>query len=203
MTHEIDADVALITLEDFKTFAALTQSQDDERLCILINGVSQAMQQVMGRPLIYAEDIEQLINGRGKPYIDVRRWPIIAINSIVESVTTLTADTDYKHNGSMGRIYRVDGLYGGELMWPAGVQNITVDYDGGFVLGTPTGSNVELPHDITAACLKQTEHEWKRTKAKDWGESSTVYPDGTVTRNTENLLPSVLRVCKSYKRLRV
>lgn len=199
----IDTSIALVTMEEYRIFAKAEQSADAELIEMIINGVSDLMQRRMGRRLIYTEDIEEDIHGNSKPYIDVKRWPIVAINSITEDTESLTVSTDYKVNNELGRIYRVSGLYGREALWAKGVYNITVDYDAGFSIGAPGGNESRLPYDITEACLKQIAHEVKRSRAKDWGESSRTFPDGSVTKNVENLLPSVERVCKLYKRYRV
>ena len=82
-------------------------------------------------------------------------------------------------------------------------DNELVNVNGGTanILTVNQSSTIDwMPDDIQEACIKQAGEEKKRHDAKDWGVTSTSYPDGAISKNVIGLLDDVQAVCKYYRR---
>ncbi len=89
------------------------------------------------------------IDGDGEDtIIQVDRWPIITLTSVVESGTTLTTGTDYLGYLTDGYIRRTSG---GRISrpWRNDLQGIVVTYDGGYQVAE-VGDGATLPDDLKA-----------------------------------------------------
>lgn len=84
----------------------------------------------------------------GSQFLQLSRWPVTSITSVVEAGITLTAVTDYVAANNIGRLTRVDSS-GCPVYWPP--TQIVVTYQAGYVLPGSVGAT--LPDDIEGAVI--------------------------------------------------
>lgn len=85
----------------------------------------------------------------GAKSLELRRRPIVSIDSIVEDNTrTLVADVDYTYDIEAGIIYRLYNT--GTTNWPL-FSKVVVEYTGGFD---------PIPDDVVEACLLYLRKRW-------------------------------------------
>jgi len=195
----------LATLADIRSRLHIADGDTDYDATInrLIAGVSTLFETYCHRPLLAnAADITEYYTGRG-PYLQLRRWPVIAITSIKESVdydfdnvTALTADTDYRlvEAGRAGLLYRIGDN------WYDVVDATAIIYRGGYCAAgqTPGTGETALPADLREAAIEQTSFLFQRRD--DIGLSGVSYEGGSLSRfSAIKLLPQVEMILTKYK----
>lgn len=193
----------------------------------VVTAASRMISRWCVRDFTYATGIVEYPNGDNRPYLIVRKPPIVSITSIVESGVTLDP-SEYESvddNAEAGLIYRLDGpfLYVGQQM--GGVtavfdpkqgdstsQGITLTYAGGYVTPGQNAVNsglyptVTLPEDVQEAAIMTAGYLYKyrgvdtRVKAMQLGDYSVQYRDP----DPENVIPAPAReILGYYRRLTV
>lgn len=81
--------------------------------------------------------------------MQLARYPVVSVSSVVEDGTTLAAGTDYETDTVAGQVFRLSG--DSRIGWSGG--KVTVAYIAGYVLPGDGGTRT-LPEDIEAAVLK-------------------------------------------------
>jgi hypothetical protein len=184
---------ALVTLADLKLFLKIDagQTQDDTLLELIINAVSTRFDTETGRNLKEATYTAIKLDGSGSKYLELPNYPVKAdaITSIKEDGIALTQNTDYYlyHTNFDGYLEKADGS-----LWNRGQKNIELTDTAGF---NP------IPDDIKIEALKQAGADFQTQKGKTWGEQSRTFPDGSVSFQSQDLLPSVKTVLNRYARM--
>jgi hypothetical protein len=80
--------------------------------------------------------------------LQLSRWPLKIVTTVVENGDTLVDGTDYRVDAARGQITRLDGnAY--PCLWPAYALSVT--YDGGFS---------QIPNDVQDAALRMVTARW-------------------------------------------
>jgi len=96
----------------------------------------------------------ETFDGDGKAaIIQVDRWPIDAVTTVVESGVTLTVDQDYILYTANGWVMRTAGGARQSKGWRDHRRGIVITYDGGYVL-EGGGSGAATPDDLTLAVTR-------------------------------------------------
>jgi len=199
-------DNALITLANLKIYLKVSAADYDTELEMLINMVSPLMLAEIGHNPVYATYTSIKLDGTGRAGLDIPNFPIVEATSLKENGITLTEGTDFLVYKGSGYLKRISGtLEGGysEAKWGKGCQNIEISYKAGYWVQSEESGVDEMPKDIQLACAKQAGIEWKRAKAEDWDITAQTFPDGSISKNIQDLHPQVLSICKKYQRPRV
>ena len=102
----------------------------------------------------YATAQVETFDGNGaEAIIQVDRWPIDTVTTVVESGVTLTVDQDYILYTDRGWVMRTSGGARQSRGWRDHRRGIVVTYDGGYVL-EGGGSGAATPDDLTLAITR-------------------------------------------------
>ncbi len=121
--------------------AALTSLAAD-----LIEQASETVDLYCGRDFALHEDVTERYDGSGRRRLRLRGHPIVAVASVAVGGVSLTEDLEYEVDAGPGILERVDGL-----VWPAGLQNVSVVYSHGYV--SPPGAIVSIVEDLVVGAL--------------------------------------------------
>ena len=136
------------------------------------------------------DDYPFLIPG-GLDKVQLSRWPVVDVTSVVENDVALVEDVDFRVSYDDGMLFRLDGN-GDPKLWPA--LKTTVQYSAGYDL--PDG----LPPDIEDACIRMVKARWMArgrdpflkaenipgVRSKEWWVSTT--PTGNMTPDIADIL---------------
>ncbi len=102
----------------------------------------------------YALANVETFDGDGREaIIQVDRWPIDTVTTVVESGVTLTVDQDYILYTARGWVMRTSGGARQSRGWRDHLRGIVITYDGGYVL-EGGGSGAAVPDDLTLAITR-------------------------------------------------
>ncbi len=92
--------------------------------------------------------------------LQLSRWPVTAITSVVEdagldSELTLVQNTDYLPDSLTGQLIRIDSTTGLRRRWAS--RTVTVQYSAGYSI---------IPEDVVDACLRMMTQRFKQ-KSRD------------------------------------
>lgn len=148
---------ALITLSDVKLELGITGTTDDTWLTSVIDRASLAAAQYCNRTLVSETVKDQFWPQRdGYPWIipggiwplQLTRWPVSSVSSVVENDVTLTVTTDYLLRSAEGQLVRLDSrAY--PKKWPA--FTIAVQYVAGYQT---------IPSDLQDAVIRMVKSRW-------------------------------------------
>lgn len=104
----------LTTLANVKAELSASDGANDAVLKRYISSASQAAMQYCNRVFAVETVSEQFLTGWQSPYLrskveplQLARWPIVSVTSVVEDSVTLTAGTDYLVDATNGQITRL------------------------------------------------------------------------------------------------
>lgn len=194
----------ICTLADVKDRLGISATENDITINRIINGLLTVFENVVNRPLIVpATDITEYYTGESS-YLQLRRYPVVAITSIKEAVnydfdntSALAADTDYRviNNGLKGLLSRI------YTKWYQSPDAIQVIYRGGFCAAgaTPSAGETAWPADLREAAIEQASFIWKRRH--DIGLSGVSDQGGSINKNERiQLLPLVRDILAKYQK---
>jgi len=194
----------LCTLDDIKARLGIVNTDSDDIIGDVISGVTSMFETYCDRPLIApAQDVTEYYSGVGD-YLQVRRYPLIAIATLKESysynfasATAMTANTDYRilNDGNNGVIMR---MY---VAWSQFPDSVQIIYRGGYCAAgvTPGDGEHQLPDDLREAAIQQVCLVYKRKD--DIGLSSVTFDGSAMQKNEKiDLLPLVKATLKKYRR---
>ncbi len=191
---------SLITAAQFKGYIpsiAAGDTSNDTLFELLIDGVSEAFDGYVGRPLAKTTYTAVYYDGNGKETLLLPNYPIVSITSIAEDGTALTEgeNSDYLFYAASGILKRVSGA------WLKGPKKIKITYVAGYVVqgATPTAPDIALPADLKLACMIQVAREWKKTQDSEWGQTSKSLGDGSVSFIEASLLKEVREILDRYR----
>lgn len=137
----------LITLQEYKDAKGLSKSDDDAKLTVLIERVSDIIQTYLGYTLV-GDPLENITEYISLDYdtdiVYLDRFPINSIVSVTEANPysydstihlPLAISLDYIFDATRGRLLRKNGY------WGTGINSIAVTYTAGF---TETPSALKL-----------------------------------------------------------
>ncbi len=102
----------------------------------------------------YATTNVETFDGDGwSAIIQVDRWPIDTVTTVVESGVTLTVDQDYILYTDRGWVMRTSGGARQARGWRDHRRGIIITYDGGYEAPTPAGG-ATVPDDLTLAITR-------------------------------------------------
>ena len=130
---------ALITLDYAKTVLRIAGPDYDPLLTALIAGVSRAIQSYCGRDLVSTNYVE-LYDGSGASTLTLRRFPILALNSVTldanSSAPTTCTSASFILRPTIGQIILAPQPAGNAPalgpIFPRGRGNLQVDYTAGL-----------------------------------------------------------------------
>jgi hypothetical protein len=141
--------IMLCTADDLKTELGVT-TDDNNRFFRLIRAASQQIFRYLGRTIIQ-ETVSETIRAddcdSGTEYLNLDRYPVIAIASVTEDGKAL-APSDYECDQESGQLFRLSNDR--RVCWRA--AKVTIVYQGGYVLQGQSGAN--MPADIAEAALR-------------------------------------------------
>lgn len=192
----------LITLHTYKQAKAIMKSDSDERLNIIIEGVSQLIKTYCGISFIdYVTNPKtEYHNVKSQPLeeIQLEEFPIINISSVrertspEESYETLTKDVDYIVDSTVDTIVRIDGYF------PKGHNSVEVIYTAGYVDGA---GEALVPADIKLATIDLVTYYFKEEHKKQQSLGSTTKQNvsGTSIKNDTGFPDHIRRVLDMYR----
>jgi hypothetical protein len=169
-----------------------TDTVNDNIINTYINSVSAMIRSYYGYDLLKQDYTDIYLDGSGKRNLMIPQWPVNSITSVEEDGTALTEGTDYDLYSPMGYLRKDKGS-----IWLEGNKTIKLTYNAGYIL---VFTDFSLPRDIQLACIQQIAAEYDKFKSKGWNETARTMPDGSITRLSDALLPSVVRLLKPHKR---
>ena len=157
----------LAALADVKTWLSGSSgigTSDDALLARLITDVSGAIAAYLGRPSLTPRAFVERRDGGGKARLYLRRYPALAIASLVIDGCNVASATPPAAGAPRGRGYLLetwDGLPPGrpqaldlfdEMFWP-GRQNVVVSYSAGYAVSgeAATVPAAPGPYNVSAA----------------------------------------------------
>ncbi|WP_409346757.1 phage gp6-like head-tail connector protein [Paenibacillus sp. MBLB4367] len=183
----------LTTLSRAKPFLQLQQSDSsqDNELRMAILAASQAIENECRRSF-KLQNYVQTLSGDGSPYISLRNSPVVSIVEIIESDGG--SIVDYRNLG--------DGLVLRAARWPYGQHNITVTYEGGYIL--PVDETGERPHtlpeplELACIMLAQMIFEGNYGKESERTADYAVTFQKALPGRESNLPPAVAALVSPY-----
>ena len=158
----------------------------DDLLAYLITAVSKAFETFCGREFEARERVE--VHDGGGRFLFLGVLPVTSIAGIKISDTwdwdavTPEDPSEYAFEAGTGMVnFR-------SFIWPCGPQGVQVTYTGGYET---------IPADLEKATAVQVAYEFRRRK--DLGLTRVSFPDGTVQKMADWLLPEVKAVLSAYR----
>jgi hypothetical protein len=205
---EIPAEAGrhLCLLADIKTRLGLTNTDFDDIINSIIDGIDGIFDTYCGRPLLMTDEAvtENYGIDECRSRLLLNRYPIISITSLKEAfdydftaAEALVSNADYRlsNKGLNGIIYRLNGY------WLDGEDIIEVIYRGGYCGASEAAAAGEnaLPDELREAAVMQACFMFKRKD--DLGLSSISSQGGSISKFADvELLPLVKQVLDKYKR---
>lgn len=167
----------LTTLDRLKNTVKIAFLEDDQ-LVFLIRAASADILRYLDRPLERQSLTETLNGSSSSKFLNLSLYPVQSVTS-VQAWTEIIQDSVLVKES--GRLYRAKG-------WPAGVLNIVVSYDGGYVL--PGEEGADLPEDIELACILRVQELMRQpgVTSERVGDISVTYEGGEMSSAVRSLL---------------
>jgi len=195
----------ICTLADVKGRLNIADTGNDAAINAIISGLTGVFETHCGRPLLVnAADVTEYYTGRGS-YLQLRRYPIVSITSITESLTydfdgaaAMIANSDYRmvNAGRKGIVYSLLCDFSDYQ------DSIRFIYRGGYCSAgqTPGEGEYFMPADLREAAIEQASFIFKRKD--DIGLSGVGFEGGSISKfSPMDLLPMVKKILDSYRRV--
>ena len=191
----------LITRANYKDYMKMEHNKDDSKIDILVASISQLVKTYCGNGIVdYYSSAKTETFDMDDTYtseIFVTESPLNSVtsvqerDSIADSYTTLTANTDYYVDTEHDRIFRIDGEKSIEY-YKKGFASVKVVYNAGFS-AVPTDLKLAV-FDLVTYYLKE-EHKTQRSIA-----GTTLRNEGSTSiRNDIGFPDHIKRVLDLYK----
>ena len=159
----------LCTRDDYKAYKKIEHVKDDSQIDVLVTSISQLVKTYCGSTLIdyFSSDMTETFDlfDTGTAEVFLTESPLVSVSSVQErdsiadSYTTLTANTDYYVDTEHDRIYRIDGETSSKA-WPRGFASVKIVYRAGYST-TPQDLRLAI-YDLITYYLKE---EYKGRKS--------------------------------------
>ena len=159
----------LCTRDDYKAYKKIEHVKDDSQIDVLVTSISQLVKTYCGSTLIdyYSTNMTETFDlfDTGTAEVFLTESPLVSVSSVQErdsiadSYTTLTANTDYYVDTEHDRIYRIDGETSSKA-WPRGFASVKIVYRAGYST-TPQDLRLAI-YDLITYYLKE---EYKGRKS--------------------------------------
>ena len=159
----------LCTRDDYKAYKKIEHVKDDSQIDVLVDSISQLVKTYCGSTLIdyFSSDMTETFDlfDAGTAEVFLTESPLVSVSSVQErdsisdSYTTLTANTDYYVDTEHDRIFRIDGEISSKA-WPRGFASVKIVYRAGYST-TPQDLRLAI-YDLITYYLKE---EYKGRKS--------------------------------------
>ena len=188
------SEYALCSLQDVKDYYTMigADSNKDGVLESLIDQFTEVFEQHCTRKFKSREHTEYH-NGTGTLYLYPNHYPITSVSGIWSSTSwdwnddTLIDPDTYAIRYDDKCITRKSTVFAKHNN-----GNIKIIYTAGYS---------DIPKDLKLVCIEEVVRAFKNRKGVD--VLSKTAADGSTTRYTKDLMPTTIRVLKSYKKMRV
>lgn len=140
--------MSLITKEEFKVFASITDDSEDEILQIYIDAAEEFIKNYCNRTFEETVYTNELYDGPGTPCLVVDDYPILSVEEILEYDEVVSSISDLDDDGYYIKNNRPYGIYH-SLCWSAGRDTIKVSYTAGYS---------SIPSDLKLAAFLVTSY---------------------------------------------
>ena len=159
----------LCTKSDYKAYKKIEHVKDDSQIDVLVTSISELVKTYCGSTLIdyYGSDKTETFDifDTGTAEVFLTESPLVSVSSVQErdsitdSYTTLTANTDYYVDTEHDRIFRIDGDVSSKA-WSRGFASVQIVYRAGYST-TPQDLRLAI-YDLITYYLKE---EYKGRKS--------------------------------------
>ena len=159
----------LCTKSDYKAYKKIEHAKDDSQIDVLVTSISELVKTYCGSTLIdyYGSDKTETFDifDTGTAEVFLTESPLVSVSSVQErdsitdSYTTLTANTDYYVDTEHDRIFRIDGDISSKA-WSRGFASVQIVYRAGYST-TPQDLRLAI-YDLITYYLKE---EYKGRKS--------------------------------------
>ena len=159
----------LCTKSDYKAYKKIEHAKDDSQIDVLVTSISELVKTYCGSTLIdyYGSDKTETFDifDTGTAEVFLTESPLVSVSSVQErdsitdSYTTLTANTDYYVDTEHDRIFRIDGDVSSKA-WSRGFASVQIVYRAGYST-TPQDLRLAI-YDLITYYLKE---EYKGRKS--------------------------------------
>lgn len=123
--------MALITVAEFKVFANISGSSEDDTLQIYVDAADQFIKTYCNRDFESTVYTNQLYDGPGTPCLVLDDYPIQSVEQILEYDETVSSISDLDDDGYYLKDNRTYGVYH-SICWSAGRDTLKVSYTAGY-----------------------------------------------------------------------
>lgn len=187
--------MSLCTLQDVKTYFAITSASEDDLLNALIAAASADIENYCNRTFAQAAYTETR-NGNGANAMAARQYPIVSVQGVTVDGYAVPAAADAV---SSGFVFSDTAIYirnsgrgrapGCGWSFARGVQNVTLQYTAGYAT---------IPADLVQACVELV--GWKRAKRQRIDKTSeTLGNQQTQAFKLDGMPPSVIAAINTYR----
>ena len=159
----------LCTKSDYKAYKKIEHAKDDSQIDVLVTSISELVKTYCGSTLIdyYSSNKTETFDifDAGTAEVFLTESPLVSVSSVQErdsitdSYTTLTANTDYYVDTEHDRIFRIDGDISSKA-WSRGFASVQIVYRAGYST-TPQDLRLAI-YDLITYYLKE---EYKGRKS--------------------------------------
>ena len=159
----------LCTRDDYKAYKKIEHVKDDSQIDVLVTSISELVKTYCGSTLIdyYSSNKTESFDifDAGTAEVFLTESPLVSVSSVQErdsitdSYTTLTANTDYYVDTEHDRIFRIDGDVSSKA-WSRGFASVQIIYRAGYST-TPQDLRLAI-YDLITYYLKE---EYKGRKS--------------------------------------
>ena len=159
----------LCTRDDYKAYKKIEHVKDDSQIDVLVTSISELVKTYCGSTLIdyYSSNKTETFDifDAGTAEVFLTESPLVSVSSVQErdsitdSYTTLTANTDYYVDTEHDRIFRIDGDISSKA-WSRGFASVQIVYRAGYST-TPQDLRLAI-YDLITYYLKE---EYKGRKS--------------------------------------
>lgn len=192
---DINSNIALIGLDEAKEYLKISESNSDQILGALINGISLWVKNFLARNLVMTTYTEYY-NGLTDRELILRNYPITSITSIHEdslrqfgssTVINVSSDVMVQNDSAILRAWN------NKTHWLYGYAVIKVVYISGYTTSFNTGT---MPEDIRLAVKRILDHQYRTgysnrkldVASQSIGEVTTTFRDGDIPLDAKEIL---------------
>jgi hypothetical protein len=188
------ADEMLCTAQDvinlWPAFANLPAGEQTS----LLNTSSQAIINYCRRLGFTQQFEDELVDGRGRPYVWLRRLPIVSITAVFVDTIPVTPPFTWIVKPQIGQLFHGNGQDDPRYTWrfPLGTRNVRVQYMGGYQT---------IPDPIVRAAAYYCRYQWEQSRISGLYQSERIGDyNYTLFPHVPTMIvpPYVAQLCSGY-----